>query len=200
VTVTKGKPAWRAELLAARALVPPSVRAAEAAALASWLGKLLSEPSGALVGEPGTVCAYHPVGTEPGSALMLDTLVAAGCRVLLPVVAQRGSPLDWAVYMGADGLAAGAYGLPEPVGPRLGRLAVSAAGIVLVPALAVDRRGVRLGRGAGYYDRTLVLASPGASVIAIIRDCELVPRLPCVPHDVPMSAALTPTTGLVRLP
>lgn len=130
---------------------------------------------------------------------MLDALVAAGCRVLLPVVARRGSPLDWAMYTGADGLAAGPYGLLEPVGPRLGVVAVSAADIVLVPALAVDRRGVRLGRGAGYYDRSLVLAAPGATLIAVVRDAELVPCLPAAPHDVPMTAALTPSAGLTPL-
>jgi 5-formyltetrahydrofolate cyclo-ligase len=69
-----------------------------------------------------------------------------------------------------------------------------------VPALAVDRRGVRLGRGGGYYDRSLPLAAPGAALVAVVRDTELVPHLPSDPHDVPMTAALTPTAGLTPLP
>ena len=192
VAATKGKPAWRAALLAARAAVPSSVRLAEAAALASWVGTL-----------SGTVCAYHPVGTEPGSTLMLDALVAAGCRVLLPVVAAPGAALDWAAHTGGGGagggLAAGPYGLLEPVGPRLGRIAVASADTVLVPALAVDRRGVRLGRGGGYYDRTLVLAARSARLVAVVRDCEVVPELPADPHDVPMTTALTPSSGFTPL-
>jgi 5-formyltetrahydrofolate cyclo-ligase len=190
VAATKDKPAWRAELLAARALVPASVRRAEASALASWVRRL-----------SGTVCAYHPIGTEPGSTLLLDALVAAGCRVLLPVVTVRSAALDWALYTGGGAeLSVGPYGLPEPVGDRLGPGAVGLADTVLVPALAVDRRGVRLGRGAGYYDRTLVRAAPDASLVAVVRDPEVVAELPSDPHDIRMTAALTPAAGFTPLP
>lgn len=190
MVATKSKPAWRAALLTARSAVPLPSRLAEAAALASWVGTM-----------SGTVCAYYPVGTEPGSPLMLDTLVAAGCTVLLPVVASRGGVLDWAVYTGDNGsVVTGPYGVLEPAGPRLGSRALAAASTVLVPALAVDRRGVRLGRGGGYYDRTLPLAATGAALVAVVRDCEVVMELPSDPHDVPMTAALTPAAGFTPLP
>jgi 5-formyltetrahydrofolate cyclo-ligase len=68
-----------------------------------------------------------------------------------------------------------------------------------VPALAVDRAGVRLGRGAGFYDRTLPLASPAALLVAVVRDDEIVDRLPTEPHDVPVTHALTPNGGMVAL-
>lgn len=185
-----GKPAWRARLLAARVALVPVVRDVEAAALASWVSTLR-----------GTVCAYHPAGTEPGSPLMLSALVGAGCTVLLPVVVRgAGGVLDWARYTAPSELAPGAFGLMEPSGPRLGPGAVSTASTVLVPALAVDARGTRLGRGGGYYDRSLPLAAPTARLIAVVRDDELVPRLPRDPHDVPMTAALTPTRGFTPLP
>jgi 5-formyltetrahydrofolate cyclo-ligase len=71
--------------------------------------------------------------------------------------------------------------------------------LVLVPALAVDQYGVRLGRGGGYYDRTLPLAAPGTPLVAVVRDDEVVASLPVQPHDVPVSAALTPRKGLVPL-
>ena len=67
-------------------------------------------------------------------------------------------------------------------------------------ALAVDRQGVRLGRGRGFYDRSLPARDPRARLIAIVRDEELVDELPCDPHDVPMTHALTPARGLIGLP
>ena len=68
-----------------------------------------------------------------------------------------------------------------------------------MPALAVDRAGVRLGRGAGFYDRSLPLADPAARLVAVVRDDELVDRLPAEPHDVRMTHALTPGRGFVAL-
>jgi 5-formyltetrahydrofolate cyclo-ligase len=78
--------------------------------------------------------------------------------------------------------------------------AIAAADLVLLPALGADRHGVRLGRGAGYYDRSLVFASPATDLVAVVRDAELVERLPAQDHDIPMTGALTPGQGLVRLP
>ncbi|MGH3915148.1 MAG: 5-formyltetrahydrofolate cyclo-ligase [Pseudonocardiaceae bacterium] len=179
----------RERLVGARRAVAPAIRQAEAAALATMV----------LPGLPGTVCAYWPVGSEPGSPSLVDGLLRRGCRVLLPVVAAVG-PLDWAEYTGAESLRPGPFGLREPTGPRLGCAAVAEAMLVLVPALAVDRRGTRLGRGGGHYDRTLPLAKAGTPLIAVVRDDEVLPWLPFEPHDVLVSAALTPGGGLMALP
>ena len=73
------------------------------------------------------------------------------------------------------------------------------ASAVLVPALAVDRRGVRLGRGGGYYDRSLALCRPGTRLIAVVRDDEIVEELPSEAHDVRMTHALTPRQGVIAL-
>jgi 5-formyltetrahydrofolate cyclo-ligase len=70
--------------------------------------------------------------------------------------------------------------------------------LVLVPALAVDHSGVRLGKGGGYYDRALSLST--GPVVAVVRDEEFVPSLPAEPHDVRVDAVLTPGRGVVRLP
>ncbi|MDQ3764066.1 MAG: 5-formyltetrahydrofolate cyclo-ligase [Actinomycetota bacterium] len=182
--------AWRRRLVAARRAVPVAVREAEAAALAA-----VPLPPG----PPGTVCAYWPVGAEPGSPELLDALMGRGCRVLLPVVGQQG-PLDWVEYTGARSLRVGPLGLLEPTGPRLGCAAIATAVLVLVPALAVDRHGIRLGRGGGHYDRTLPMATPGTPLVAIVRDDEVLASLPVQPHDVPVTAALTPRRGLLPLP
>ncbi|MBV9030105.1 MAG: 5-formyltetrahydrofolate cyclo-ligase [Pseudonocardiales bacterium] len=184
----------RRRLVSARRTVPAAVREAEAVALTATA--LAGAP---LTGLPGTVCAYWPVGNEPGSPALLDGLVRRGCRVLLPVVGAAAVALDWAEYTGAGSLRAGPLGLLEPTGPRLGRAAIAAAVLVLVPALAVDRRGTRLGRGGGHYDRTLPLASPGTPLVAIVRDDEVLASLPAQPHDVPVTAALTPRRGLLPL-
>ncbi|XVS65138.1 5-formyltetrahydrofolate cyclo-ligase [Actinosynnema sp. CA-299493] len=147
---------------------------------------------GVLPGE--TVCAYVASAAEPGSLAMVEALRSHGLRVLLPVVVGDG--LDWAAYDGR--LRVSAFGLKEPVGPLLGAEAVRSAALVLVPALAVDHSGVRLGKGGGYYDR--VLGSAAGPVVAVVRDEEFVQALPAEPHDVRVDAVLTPARGVVRLP
>jgi 5-formyltetrahydrofolate cyclo-ligase len=139
------------------------------------------------------------VGAEPGSAELLDGLLRRGCRVLLPLITQRG-PLDWADYTGAGSLQAGPLGLREPIGPPLGAAVIATAALVLVPALAVDWYGSRLGRGGGHYDRTLPLADPGTPLVAVVRDDEVLASVPVQPHDVPVTAVLTPRRGLLALP
>src|SRR3954470_13277353 len=101
-----------------------------------------------------TVAAYVAVGSEPGTAPLLQALVAAGKRVVLPVVLPA-RELDWAAYAGDQDLAPARFGLLEPVGSRLGPDALATADVVLLPGLAVSMRGERLGRGGGYYDRAL---------------------------------------------
>jgi 5-formyltetrahydrofolate cyclo-ligase len=182
----------RRRLLAARRAVPPAERAARAAALSAATVALAARTG-------GPVCAYLPVGSEPGSVAGLDALRAAGHDVLLPVVPAAPGPLDWARYDGPDALADGPLGLREPTGLRLGVTVITSARLILVPALAVDRRGNRLGRGAGYYDRTLPLAAPNALVTALIGDDELLEELPAAAHDVPVAAVLRPSTGVTML-
>ncbi len=189
----RDKQQWRAELSARRAAVGAQVRKTEADALTAAVGRLATEWA-----DGAWVAAYVPVGGEPGSTAMLDALRAGGARVLLPVTGPPG-PLDWAEYTGAGSLRRGRYGLLEPDGPRLSTAAIESAHVILVPALAVDLEGVRLGRGAGYYDRTLPAARPAARLVAVVRDDELVSRLPEEPHDRRMGWALTPGGGLRRL-
>ena len=180
-------------MLAARKTVSSTIRDAEAEALTSHLC--------AVTDAGATVCAYVPVGTEPGSLALLDTLSRAGTRVLLPVaVTEDGipQPLHWGEYR-PGGLVRADFGLKEPAGPHLPPATLAEAAIVIVPALAVDRRGVRLGRGAGFYDRSLPLRQPGARLIAVVRDDEVLDALPADEHDVLMTHAVTPGRGVIAL-
>jgi 5-formyltetrahydrofolate cyclo-ligase len=188
--VNETKEELRAAILAARRALPPQQHDAEASALVNHLS--------AVVADCSTVCAYVPVGSEPGSLELVDSLHRRGVRVLLPVTAGVMEPLRWGRYHPGD-LVEARYGLREPFEPWLPAEAVADATVVLVPALAVDRAGVRLGRGAGFYDRTLPLASPAALLVAVVRDDEIVDRLPTEPHDVPVTHALTPNGGMVAL-
>lgn len=197
------KQQWRARLLAGREQLPERVRAQEALALAASVGAVVDtavplDDSAHPDSGRRWVGGYIPTGGEPGSVAMLDALRAAGASVLVPVTGPPG-PLDWVEYTGADALRRARFGLLEPDGPRLGPTAIGWPHSILVPALAVDRRGVRLGRGAGYYDRSLPAARPDARLVAVVRDEELVDRLPEQPHDRRMGWALLPHRGLVRL-
>ena len=191
---TAGKAALREKLLAARRCVADDVRAAEA--------RLLTERLALVVNSESTVCAYVPVGTEPGSIEMLEMLRRRSGRVLLPVARTTADDtpmrLRWGEYR-PGALISGRWGLLEPPEPWLPESSLAEAGLVIVPALAVDRRGVRLGRGRGFYDRSLDGRNPQARLIAMVRDAEFVDELPAEPHDVPMTHALTPRRGLVTL-
>ncbi|MEU3950589.1 5-formyltetrahydrofolate cyclo-ligase [Streptomyces sp. NPDC029526] len=146
-----------------------------------------------------TVAAYVSVGSEPGTLALLDALRARGVRVLLPALLPD-NDLDWGRYEGPDSLAPVRHGgrmtLLEPAGDRLGPDAVTEADVVLLPGLAVDTRGMRLGRGGGSYDRVLArLERAGArpALVVLLYDGEVVPRVPEEPHDRPVRAAVTPS-------
>lgn len=146
-----------------------------------------------------TVACYVSVGSEPGTGPLLDELESRGVQTLLPVLTDD-DDLDWARYTGPLGLVPATRGLVEPRARRLGRDAVRSASLVLVPALAVDRRGYRLGRGGGYYDRALArLLGTSAFVVALVHDGEVLDLpVPIEAHDRPVHAVATPS-GLTRL-
>ncbi|WP_329251507.1 5-formyltetrahydrofolate cyclo-ligase [Streptomyces sp. NBC_01478] len=152
-----------------------------------------------------TVAAYVSVGSEPGTLVLLDALRARDVNVLLPALLPD-NDLDWGSYDGEGSLARVRHGgkmtLFEPSGERLGPDAVTAADVVLLPGLAVDGRGMRLGRGGGSYDRVLArLERAGAhpSLVVLLYDSEVVAHVPAEAHDRPVRAAVTPS-GVRRFP
>ncbi|HZR53815.1 MAG TPA: 5-formyltetrahydrofolate cyclo-ligase [Streptosporangiaceae bacterium] len=183
----------RARLLAARRDLTAADREAAGRALRDTL---LEMPE---MGMAGTVAAYYSVGSEPDTRKLLYALWKRGTYLLLPLLLPDGD-LDWASYEGPDSLVPGPRGLLEPGEPPRGPAAISRADIVLVPALAVDRAGNRLGRGGGSFDRALARVAPTIPVIALLYDDELLDELPAAPHDRPVTHAALPTPGLTPLP
>ncbi|MEU2575490.1 5-formyltetrahydrofolate cyclo-ligase [Streptomyces anulatus] len=182
------KSSLRRELLAARALLTKEDAARTAAVLAE---AALRVPE---LADARTVAAYVSVGCEPGTRALLEALRGRGVRVLLPVLLAD-NDLDWAAYEGPEHLLPAGRGLLEPEGPRLGPAAVLDADAVLLPGLAVDEAGMRLGRGGGSYDRVLArLTAAGAhpSLVVLLYDDEVVARVPSEPHDHPVNAVVTP--------
>ncbi|MFH8691406.1 5-formyltetrahydrofolate cyclo-ligase [Streptomyces anulatus] len=182
------KSSLRRELLAARALLTKEDAARTAAVLAE---AALHLPE---LADARTVAAYVSVGREPGTRALLEALRGRGVRVLLPVLLAD-NDLDWAAYEGPEHLLPAGRGLLEPDGPRLGPAAVLNADAVLLPGLAVDGAGMRLGRGGGSYDRVLArLTAAGAhpSLVVLLYDDEVVTRVPWEPHDHPVDAVVTP--------
>ena len=156
---------------------------------------LLATPE---VRRAATVAAYVSIGTEPGTGPLLELLAAGGKRVILPVL-RPDNDLDWAVYRGPDDLMPAGRGLLEPPGPHLGPDAVATADVVLTPGLAVDRGGMRLGRGGGSYDRALARVPAGTFVCTLLYDGEVLDAVPAAGHDRRVTAVVTPS-GVRRLP
>lgn len=186
------KLALRDQLLTARGRLPVAVLAERARLVAD---RLLAVDE---VRRAATVAAYVSVGREPGTGVLLDALREAGKRVILPLLLPD-DDLDWATYAGATSLASARRGLLEPVTPALGLEAVATADVVLVPGLAVDRTGLRLGRGGGSYDRVLGRVPVGTFTCVVLNDDEILDVVPAEPHDRRVTAAVT-EERLVRFP
>jgi 5-formyltetrahydrofolate cyclo-ligase len=187
--IRSAKFALRNQLIAARSLLTSRKRRSAAVEVQAATTSLVREI------RPSTIAAYVPVGTEPGGPDLPEVLareLPPDGRLLLPLLLDDGD-LDWARYDGS--LVAGRGGLREPGGDRLGVDAVRSADLVIVPALAIDRQGIRLGRGGGSYDRALARISASWTV-ALLHDGELIEHVPAEPHDRPVRAAITPSGGL----
>ncbi|AEH11377.1 5-formyltetrahydrofolate cyclo-ligase [Candidatus Protofrankia datiscae] len=189
------KTSLRARLLAARAGRitgtdhPVVVGATETDGAATTARRILDLPE---VASARWVAAYASLPGEPETGRLLRRLRGRGIRVLLPSM-RPDLDLDFREYTGA--LIAGAFGTREPpLGAAIFELAQ--ADVIVVPALAVDVHGRRLGRGGGSYDRALRRARPDALIVAVVHDNELVDRVPTEAHDVAVHVIVTPRVTL----
>jgi len=191
--VPAAKAALRRQLAAARARLTGAERAAAGHAVRE---AVLALPETQMA---GTAAAYYSVGTEPDTRGLVYALWKRGSYVLLPVLLPGGD-LDWASYEGPDSLVPGRRGTLQPAEPPRGPAAVASADLVIVPALAVDRRGIRLGRGGGSYDRALARVGGPVPTVALLYDGELLDEVPSGPHDLPVRMIARPREGITRLP
>ena len=191
--VAAEKATLRRRLLADRALLSPHQRAAAGRALRD---AVLELPQAQMA---GTVAAYYSLASEPDTHGLVYALWKRGSYVLLPVL-QPDADLDWASYEGPDSLRAGPRGLAEPGEPPRGLDTIARADLVLVPALAVDRHGARLGRGGGSYDRALARVGPRIPTIALVYDGELLDEVPAAGHDQRVRLVARPSFGITTLP
>jgi 5-formyltetrahydrofolate cyclo-ligase len=175
------KAAMRAEARARR-LAISAEEAAEAA-------RALARHDLGCLGKPGVLGAYHPVRSEIDCLPLVHHLRGSGWSVALPVIVE-GAPLDFHLWDAGIPLAAGPFGIPQPSGTP----AVT-PNVLLVPFLAFDAQGHRLGYGGGFYDRTLAALRQNGTLIAIglAYDSQEVPEVPAGPHDQRLDWVLTPS-------
>lgn len=163
----------RSAIRATRARRPAAERRAFAERLATW-----TPPASVR-----RVSCFIGVGDEPDTGQLIAALHARGIEIVLPITLADFS-LDWARFTGNTNLADARYGLREPTAARLGPAALAEVDIVIVPALAIDAAGRRLGQGAGCYDRALRHVRAVTPMLAVVFDDErLRETLPEEPHD-----------------
>jgi len=181
--LVRRKAELRARLLACRGEVDPNRAAAAAEAIADRLTELIAP-------EAEVVAAYWPLAGELDPRPALQRLAARGHRLALPRMQGKALPLMFHAWDWGQPLIQGGFGVmqPDPAAPS------AVPDVVLVPLLAFDRVGQRLGYGRGYYDRTLgALRAAGAARLAIGLAFALqeVEAVPFGPADEPLDAIVT---------
>ena len=178
------KDALRIEARRRRSSVHSLIRQQAAEALARHLADLPLQ-AGQVVG------SYWPMGTEIGTEPLLRQLHAAGYRVALPRTVGAATALRFYLWQPDQPLGADLLGFPTPVGTE-----EVTPEILLVPLVAYDRSGNRLGQGSGFYDRTLLALRrhrPDLKAIGIAFACQAFEDLPVAAHDQPLTGVLTET-------
>lgn len=183
------KAALRARLREHRRARPASEQPELAEQLARRAMALLPEG-------PIDVTCYSSTADEPGTEPLIAALLAGGHRVWLPRI--TGMLLAWVAIDADSTFESGPLGIREPIGPSV--TSIDFAEVVLMPALAVDRSGRRLGQGGGFFDRALeataTLTDGGPVLVALVYDDEVIDEVPTEAHDRPIDAIVTPRRTL----
>ena len=138
--------------------------------------------------EAGTLLLYYPLADEVDVRPLIQEAHRHGKRVLLPVCV--GDDLELHLYEGEDSLMPGAFGIMEPQGALFAPEDYPEIQLALIPGMAFDRVGHRLGRGRGYYDRLLPRLT-AARLQGICFPFQLLDEVPADAHDIPVHAVTT---------
>jgi 5-formyltetrahydrofolate cyclo-ligase len=182
VRVEDAKAALRQEAIALRDALPPEERKAAAETIAARKFPL-AIASGTIVS------GFMPLKSEINPLPLMQKLAEAGARLALPAIAGRGKPLILRAWEFGAPLDRGQWGIREPK-PDAAEIEPD---ILLVPLLAFDRAGHRLGYGAGYYDMTIhrLRALKPVTVVGIAFAAQEVPKIPTTPRDERLDLVLT---------
>ena len=191
--IADAKRALRAELRERRQMTSQAARDAAAEGIRAQLDALVDR-----VGARSISC-FLSIPSEPGTRDFVAGAVTRGIRVLLPITRKDGL-LDWIVATPDGDITEGMFGLPEPVGEVLGPIAVNDVDLMVIPAAAVDRRGMRLGWGRGFFDKTIGSMERCPPVYAVVFDSEVLDEVPSDRHDQPVTGVVTPTQTLTLAP
>jgi 5-formyltetrahydrofolate cyclo-ligase len=178
------KAALRRQCLAARRILPGAGEA-----LRDVILRNIPPPSSALIG------GFWPIGAEINTLPLLEALHARGHNIALPVTPPRGQPLLFRTWLPGQPMAPGPMGTQHPA-----EGATVTPNWLIIPLLAFDRAGGRLGYGGGYYDRTLALLgrnNPNLIGIGVAYAAQEIAQVPTGPHDIRLPAIAT-ELGLVR--
>lgn len=137
--------------------------------------------------EAGTLLLYYPLSDEVDVRPLIKEAFESGKRVLLPVM--KGEDLELYLYEGEDSLREGAFGIMEPTGEPFAEESYDEIQLALVPGMAFDRAGHRLGRGKGYYDRLLPKLTR-ARLTGICFPFQLLDEVPAESHDIPVEEVI----------
>ena len=135
----------------------------------------------------GCVALYSPIHNEVGTDVAARQILATGKRLAYPRV--RGDALEFVAVTGLEGLAPGTFGVMEP--QHGAPVPVTELDLIVVPGIAFDRRGHRLGYGRGYYDRALGCCRPDILKVGFAYDFQIVDALPAAKHDRTLSLLMT---------
>ena len=180
------KRALRARMKAWRATLDPNDAASAGEALANHGLGFLPPLSPAAV-----VSGFAPLPDEPRIWPLLRRLAGSGVALALPVIQGKGLPLLFRAWKPGDSMERGVWNIPQPRDDK----PVVEPDILLVPLLAFDRRGWRLGYGGGFYDRTLALlrARKTVTAVGLGYDQQQVDAVPHLPYDQRLDWVLTPS-------
>ena len=138
------------------------------------------------------LAAYLSYGTEPETRSFLNWAQSNDILVLLPVSHPDGD-LDWVTFDG-ETTEDGIHGFAEAVGETQ---QLESVDLIILPAMAVDKRGMRLGKGKGYYDRALSNLETSKRTVAVVFDSEILDELPSEPHDQAVWAVVSPNQTII---